>query len=94
MKKLTEHEIQELLKSIDQAWSRKGDFISRVFVFRDFIEAFSFMTRVALLAEKANHHPNWDNVYNKVNIQLSTHEAGGLTQKDFHLARKIDALLS
>ena len=69
------------------------DAIRREFRFRDFSEAFGFMTRVALLAEQHNHHPEWFNVWNLVRIELSTHDAGGLTDKDVALARAIDALL-
>ena len=63
------------------------------FVFDNFVEAFGFMSRVALLAEAANHHPEWSNVYNRVDIYLTTHDAGGLTQRDFSLAGQIDRLL-
>ena len=66
--------------------------IGRAFRFRDFAEAFAFMTRVALAAEKADHHPDWSNSWNKVEIALSTHSAGGVTEKDVALARTIDAL--
>ncbi len=76
----------------DWTYDPRGDAIAREFRFRDFSEAFGFMARVALLAEKAGHHPNWSNVYNKVSISLSTHDAGGLSQKDIDLASKIDAL--
>lgn len=69
-----------------------ADAIAREFKFRDFSAAFAFMTRVALLAEKAGHHPDWSNVYNTVSIRLSTHDAGGLSGKDIDLARQIDAL--
>lgn len=65
--------------------------IARDFVFADFVQAFAFMTRVALEAEKRNHHPDWANVYNRVTIALTTHDAGGLTERDFDLARAIDA---
>lgn len=67
--------------------------LRRVFTFKDFSQAFGFMAQVALLAEKAGHHPDWSNSYNKVEIALSTHDAGGLTQKDADLAQKIDALV-
>ncbi|AKR57499.1 Pterin-4-alpha-carbinolamine dehydratase [Devosia sp. H5989] len=67
--------------------------IFRSFGFRDFSEAFAFMTRVALLAEKAGHHPDWSNSYNVVAISLSTHDAGGVTRNDIELARRIDALI-
>lgn len=67
--------------------------IRHEFKFKNFSEAFGFMTRVALLAEKASHHPEWFNVYNKVSITLTTHDAGGLSEKDILLAEKIDKLL-
>lgn len=90
MEKLSQNEIVERLDELDSAWTLNDDFISREFVFADFVTAFGFMTSVALIAEKADHHPNWENVYNKVKISLSTHEAGGLTDKDFDLAINID----
>lgn len=68
--------------------------ISRDFKFKDFSEAFAFMTRVALLAQTADHHPEWSNVYSKVSITLTTHDAGGLTTKDTALAAAIDKLLT
>ena len=70
------------------------DAITHDFKFKDFSEAFGFMTRVALLAQAADHHPEWRNVYNKVTITLSTHDAGGLTEKDVELAEAIDQLLN
>lgn len=72
---------------------QKPDGISRRFTFADFNAAFGFMTRVALLAEKADHHPEWSNVYNRVDITLTTHDAGGLSRRDIDLAHAIDALL-
>lgn len=69
------------------------DGIERKFTFPDFVAAFGFMARVAILAEKANHHPEWSNVYNRVAITLTTHDAGGLSQRDIDLAHAIDALL-
>ncbi len=75
-------------------WQEKDNELQRSFVFADFSEAFAFMTRVALLAEKVNHHPNWSNVYNKVEIHLSTHDAGNVvTEKDKALAAAIDKLI-
>ena len=68
------------------------DAIRKVFAFGDFNEAFGFMCRVALIAEKADHHPEWFNVYNRVEITLSTHDAGGLSRRDVDLARAIDRL--
>ncbi|WP_165191452.1 4a-hydroxytetrahydrobiopterin dehydratase [Caulobacter soli] len=67
--------------------------IERTFVFADFVEAFGFMTRVAILAEKADHHPEWFNVYNRVQVRLTTHDAGGVSQRDFQLAAQMDRLL-
>ncbi|HLI92231.1 MAG TPA: 4a-hydroxytetrahydrobiopterin dehydratase [Puia sp.] len=75
-------------------WEEKNNTLYRKFQFRNFSEAFSFMTRVALEAEKMDHHPNWSNVYNTVEISLSTHDAGDIvTDKDRKLAKKIDALV-
>ena len=68
--------------------------LHKQFKFKDFSEAFSFMTRIAFLAEKMNHHPDWSNVYNTVSIRLNTHDAGGVvTEKDRKLALAIDALI-
>jgi len=76
------------------AWTLREDglAISRNFKFGDFSEAFAFMTRVALEAEKADHHPEWSNVYNRVAITLTTHDAGGLSQRDVAMAAAIDKL--
>jgi 4a-hydroxytetrahydrobiopterin dehydratase len=75
-------------------WKETNNQLSREFVFANFVEAFAFMTKVALLSEKMNHHPFWTNVYNKVHIQLSTHDAGNIvTDKDCTLAAAIDRLL-
>lgn len=68
------------------------DAIARRFTFKDFNEAFGFMTRVALLAEKADHHPEWSNVWNRVDVLLTTHDAGGLSTRDIQMAQAIDAL--
>ena len=69
---------------------RDRDAIQKSYRFKDFTEAFAFMTRVALLAEKADHHPEWSNVYNRVEIVLTTHDADGLSQRDIDLAKAID----
>ena len=69
------------------------DAITRSLVFADFVEAFGFMTQVALMAEKANHHPEWKNVYNRVEILLTTHDAGGHRHRDIDMAEAIDALV-
>ena len=72
--------------------SERGGCLSRNFVFADFVQAFGFMTQLALHAEKMNHHPEWSNVYNRVNFVLTTHDAGGLTERDITLARLADGL--
>ena len=91
---LSETEREEALASLT-GWSLDPlrDAIVKSFSFRDFGEAFAFMTRVALEAEKADHHPEWSNVWNRVDILLSTHSAGGLTAKDLALARRIEAIM-
>ena len=73
-------------------WTLENGKLRQEFVFRDFVEAFGFMTRVALLAERADHHPEWSNVYKRVVILLSTHEVGGISDRDFLLAAAIDEL--
>ncbi|NND32778.1 MAG: pterin-4-alpha-carbinolamine dehydratase [Saprospiraceae bacterium] len=74
-------------------WQNKNDKLSRTFKFNDFSEAFAFMTQVAIEAEKQNHHPWWSNVYDTVNIELNTHDAGNIvTQKDRDLAAAIDTI--
>ena len=74
-------------------WKEENNQLVREFEFRNFIDAFAFMTRVAILAEKYNHHPEWTNVYNRLTIRLSTHDAGDVvTDKDRKLAEAIDAL--
>ena len=75
-------------------WIEENNQLKRTFKFKDFIEAFAFMSKVAMLAEKQNHHPNWSNVYNSVEICLSTHDAGNIvTEKDRKLAAAIDKLM-
>ena len=75
------------------AYVYERDAIHKNFKFKDFIEAFGFMTQVALIAEKMDHHPEWTNVYNKLDVTLTTHSAGGVTQKDLTLAKAMDALI-
>ena len=87
--KLTETEIAAAMPGIP-GWTRVADAIERRYRFADFTHAFAFMARVALLAEKADHHPEWSNVYDKVDIRLTTHDAGGLSARDFTLAAAID----
>jgi 4a-hydroxytetrahydrobiopterin dehydratase len=95
IRRLNEAERRDMLPALD-AWSHdeKRDAIYRSIKFGNFVEAFGFMTQVAILAEKADHHPEWSNVWNKVDILLTTHDAGGLTQRDIALATQIDALVA
>ena len=91
--KLTEAERADLAARLPDWHMAEGrDAIVRSFRFRDFSEAWGFMSRVALLAEKQDHHPEWSNVWNRVEILLSTHDAGGLSKRDVALAQAIDAL--
>ncbi len=94
MGKLTENE-RATLATVVPDWTLvpDRDAITRAVRFADFSAAWAFMSRVALLAEKHDHHPEWSNVWNRVEIALSTHDAGGLTSKDVALARAIDKLL-
>jgi len=74
-------------------WKEEDNSLNKSFEFKDFLEAFAFMTKVAMLSEKMNHHPWWSNVYNKVEIKLNTHDAGNtVTEKDWKLAKAIDKL--
>ncbi|GGF54979.1 4a-hydroxytetrahydrobiopterin dehydratase [Alteromonas lipolytica] len=94
--KLDDSQINEQLTALnatlsdDCQWQREGDAISCTFVFKGFIGAFGWMTQVAIWAEKLKHHPEWFNVYNKVEVRLTTHDAGGLTELDFKLAQKMN----
>ena len=91
--KLTGNARQAALAKLS-GWSEvEGrDAISRKFTFKDFSEAFGFMARAALMAEKLDHHPEWFNVYNKVEVTLATHEAGGVTESDVQLAQEMNRL--
>jgi 4a-hydroxytetrahydrobiopterin dehydratase len=90
--KLSPQAINEQLAQVD-GWSLHDGKLQRQFVFRNFVDAFGFMSQVALLAEAMDHHPEWSNVYNRVKIELTTHDAGGITQRDFTLAQRINAVL-
>ena len=92
LKKLSEETVAERLTMLT-AWRREGDDIIRDWTFVDFNQAFGFLARVALLAEQADHHPEIYNVWNRVILKLTTHDANGLTHKDFDLASRIDALV-
>jgi len=84
----------ELNSKIENAWVIKDGKLHKTFVFSDFINAFGFMAKVAIQAEKSNHHPEWTNVYNKVHIDLTTHEVGGLSIRDYDLAVAIEHSLT
>jgi 4a-hydroxytetrahydrobiopterin dehydratase len=90
--KLSPQDINKQLAQLD-GWSLHDDKLQRQFVFRHFVEAFGFMSQVALLAEAMDHHPEWSNVYNRVKIELTTHDAGGITERDFMLAGRINNVL-
>ena len=89
---LTTAEVQALTERLPH-WTVQNDKLRRQVRFADFSEAFAFMTRVALAAEQLNHHPEWSNVWNRVTIELTTHDTGGLSNLDVELAGRIDALL-
>ncbi len=89
--KLSEEEIQEQIGKLN-GWKVADGKVSKTFEFEDFVQAFGFMTRVAIEAEKMNHHPEWFNVYNKVKIDLVTHDVGGISNYDIKLAKTIDRL--
>ena len=91
MKKLTSAQIKKSLPSVPD-WKKKSDAISRTYQFKDFPAAIKFVNALAKLAEKSNHHPDIDIRWNKVTLVLSTHDAGGLTEKDFSLAKQFDRL--
>ena len=91
MHKLSEEQIEAELQGL-QGWSVVNGKLHKDFVFDDFIEAFGFMCKAAIHIEKMNHHPEWFNVYNKITIDLITHDVGGITQNDVFLARTLNSL--
>ena len=92
MIKLSESIIEEKLKNLP-GWSVKNDKLHKEFQFNDFNQAFGFMTRAAMEIEKMNHHPEWFNVYNRIVVELTTHDAGGITDNDVNLARILNSLI-
>lgn len=96
MEKLTQQKIDEAIASLneqvsdDVLWKQDGDSITKTFKFKSFIRAFGWMSQIAIWAEKLNHHPEWFNVYNKVDVTLTTHDVDGLSEKDFSLAEKME----
>lgn len=91
--KLTDAQIQENLAQVD-GWVIENGKLHKEFQFDNFITAFGFMTQLALVAESLNHHPEWFNVYNRVTIDLTTHDAGGISELDFQWAKQADAISS
>ena len=89
--KLTDAEINTRLEGLS-GWTVENEKLHKELQFDSFVEAFGFMASVALIAESMNHHPEWFNVYNRVTVDLATHDAGGISALDFELAKKIDAL--
>lgn len=89
--KLSDAELRSALEHLP-GWSLEAGKLHREYRFDDFVTAFGFMTSVALVAEAMNHHPEWSNVYSRVAVDLTTHDAAGVTQKDLALARRMDAL--
>ncbi|MEY8019983.1 4a-hydroxytetrahydrobiopterin dehydratase [Muriicola sp. SD30] len=92
MEKLNHEQIEEKLKNLE-GWEFNNDAIETSFEFKNFKEAFTVMTRIAFECEAQNHHPDWTNVYNSLQIRLSTHDAGGVTDKDFALASSIETII-
>lgn len=88
-----EDKLAELNATTHSLWVIDGGKLFKHFKFTDFVEAFAFMEKVAVYAEKSNHHPDWSNAYNKVDIYLTTHEVGGLSKRDFLLANLIDGII-
>jgi 4a-hydroxytetrahydrobiopterin dehydratase len=93
VEKLSEAEITDRLPQVS-GWALIDNQLQRTFTFGNFVQAFGFMTSVALLAESMDHHPDWSNVYHRVTIGLNTHDVSGISQLDFDLAKKINDLVS
>ncbi len=89
--KLSEQELNSAVRQLS-GWSVQNEKLHREYKFPDFAHAFGFMATAAVLIEKRNHHPEWSNVYNRVSVDLTTHDAGGITQKDLELARLLDGI--
>ena len=92
MMRLSELEIEEELKKLSE-WSVNNNKLHKEFKFDNFNQAFGFMTRAAMEIEKMNHHPEWFNVYNRITVELTTHDAGGITKNDINLARILNSLV-
>ena len=100
MEKYTQEQIENALKNINQQldmqqqWLIVEGKLTKTFKFKSFIRAFGWMSQIAIWAEKLNHHPEWSNVYNKVEVQLTTHDVGGISELDFKLAEKMEMYLT
>jgi 4a-hydroxytetrahydrobiopterin dehydratase len=92
VEKLTSSQIETQLKNLS-GWELKGEKLYREFKFKNFVRAFGFMTQAAILAEQMDHHPEWSNVYNRVIVNLTTHEVGGISERDFDLAHKMNSIV-
>lgn len=92
-RKLTDRQVAAALRRLN-GWSHEAGRLRKALKFRDFGEAFGFMVQVAMAADRLNHHPDWCNSYNRVTIDLTTHEAGGITARDIELARRIEEILA
>jgi 4a-hydroxytetrahydrobiopterin dehydratase len=90
--KLSDQEIQTHLQTLN-TWQIQDAKLHKTYTFKNFIEAFGFMTKAALVAEKMNHHPEWSNVYKVVTVNLMTHDVGGISELDIELAKKLDGLI-
>jgi 4a-hydroxytetrahydrobiopterin dehydratase len=95
--RLSDDQIETRLNELNAAasgeqWRVEDGRLTKQFVFKDFVEAFGFMTQAAIHAQSMDHHPEWDNVYKKVDVRLSTHSAGGITELDFELARRMESV--
>jgi 4a-hydroxytetrahydrobiopterin dehydratase len=93
VEKMTSQQIEAGLKELS-GWELKAEKLHRELKLKNFVQAWGFMTQIAILAERADHHPEWSNVYSRVTIDLTTHEAGGISRRDFDLAKDIDEVLA
>ena len=88
---ISKDELNQKINNLSKNWVIEDVFLKASFVFKNFDDAFSFMKKVAIKCEDMNHHPKWTNVYNKIDVELYTHDSGGITEKDFELSSYMDA---
>jgi 4a-hydroxytetrahydrobiopterin dehydratase len=93
IEKMSSAQVEAELKSLN-GWELKNDKLHRELKFKNFVQAWGFMTQIAILAQEMDHHPEWFNVYSRVTIDLTTHEANGISSRDFELAQKIDKVVA